>query len=181
MEKAAFHFVLPAIAACGLLISAAYGAESEPSLGQQFIDGHNTLTVSILVPFLEHKRVEQVTVKCDEGKCRVRVVSVPQISCGGSASYASPIQVYDHGPETDGFFTKVTPDGDAMLNIQYIDGMQETRLRVLLRLWKSPDSGIASGGVVGEADASLTRPLRFEPITEIVGTSVICHVRFQSR
>ena len=76
-----------AVAICSALILTARGAESRDSLGQQFIEGHNTVSFSILVPKSEdEKRVEHVTVTCDEGKCRVRVVSISQHACGDGMS-----------------------------------------------------------------------------------------------
>ena len=72
-----------------------------------------------------------------------------------------------------------------MLSVQFIDGGQEAHLRVLLRLQKSPLPNhapfIAAGGVVGEEEIVLSHPTRFAPISEIVGSPIICHARFQSR
>jgi hypothetical protein len=172
---------------CGVLISTACRAESKPPLGQQFIDGHNAVSFSILVPTTEgEKRVENVKVTCDEGKCRVRVESISQRACGGGTT-DEMIQINDYGPEekNEMFRPKVTPGDDGMLIVQFIDAGQEARLRVLLRWEKSalPPNRlfIASGGVVGEEEIVLSRPTRFAPISEIVGAPIICHARFQSR
>jgi hypothetical protein len=174
----------------------ARGAESKPSIAQQFIDGHHAVSFSILVPETEgEKRVERVTVTCDEGKCRVRVVSISQRACGGGMTYQGRgfvpfdemIQVNDYGPEekSTGFRPKVTPGDDGMLIVQFSDGGQDAHLRVLLRWEKSDmpshEQFIASGGVVGEEEIVLSRPIRFAPIAEIVGSPIICHARFQSR
>jgi hypothetical protein len=164
-------------------------------LRSQFIDGHNAVSFSIVVPYTEtEKRVEQVTVTCDEGKCRVRVVRIDQQACGGGMTYPGTgfvpfdemIQINDYGPEEKEplFRPKVTPADNDMLQVQYIDAGQETRLRVLLRWEKSVlthEPFIASGGVVGEEEVVLSRPNRFAPISEIVGSPIICRARFQSR
>ena len=55
----------------------------------------------------DEKRVEHVTVTCDEGKCRVRVVSISQHACGDGMTYQGRgfvpfdemVQVNDFGPE----------------------------------------------------------------------------------
>jgi hypothetical protein len=172
---------------CGVLISTACRAESKPPLGQQFIDGHHAVSFSILVPYTEgEKRVENVKVTCDEGKCRVRVESISQRACGDGPTNEM-IQVNDYGPDQKEtiFRPKVTPGDDDMLIVHYIDVGQEARLRVLLR-WDKSDIPphapfIASGGVVGEEEIVLSRPTRFAPISEIVGSPIICHARFQSR
>jgi hypothetical protein len=97
------------------------------------------------------------------------------------------IQINDYGPEDKNtlFRPKITPGDDETLKVQFIDGGQEARLRVLLRWEKSalpPDRlFIASGGVVGEEEIVLSQPTRFAPISEIVGSPIICHARFQSR
>ena len=181
---------------CGVLISTACRAESKPPLGQQFIDGHNAVSFSILVPDTEgEKRVENVKVTCDEGKCRVRVESISQRACGRGMTYQGRgfvpfdemIQINDYGPEEKDtmFRPKVTPGDDGMLIVQFIDAGQEARLRVLLRWEKSilpnHEPFIASGGVVGEEEIALSQPTRFAPISEIVGAPIICHARFQSR
>ena len=170
---------------CGVLISTACRAESKPPLGQQFIDGHNAVSFSILVPYTEgEKRVENVKVTCDEGKCRVRVESISQRACGGGTTNEL-IQINDYGPEekNEMFRPKVTPGDGEMLIVQFIDAGQEARLRVLLRREKSVGGQpfIASGGVVGEEEIALSKPTRFAPISEIVGSPIICHARFQSR
>ena len=110
------------IAICGVFASIACRAESKPSLGQQFIDGHNTVSFSILVPDTEDaKRVERVKVTCDEGKCRVQVESISQRACGDGTTYPGRgfvpfdqmIQVNDYGPEekSEMFRPKVTLGG----------------------------------------------------------------------
>jgi len=196
MQKAELRLAVLGISICGVLISTACRAQSKPSLAQQFIDGHNSLSFSILVPDTEgEKRVERVTVTCDEGKCRVRVVSISQRACGdgmtipggGFVPFDEMIQINDYGPEENDamFRPKVTPGDDGMLTVQYIDSGLEARLRVLLR-WEKSDVPphkpfIASGGVVGEEAVLLSRPIRFAPISEIVGSPIICHARFQSR
>ena len=87
MGNAELRLAISAIFISGALISTACGAESEPSVGQQFIDGHNAVSFSILVPFVEgEKRVENVRLACDEGKCRVRVVSISQGACGSGTT-----------------------------------------------------------------------------------------------
>lgn len=170
-----------------VLACAAAPVKSEPSLAQQFIEGHHDVSFSILVPYTDgEKRVEKVTVTCDEGKCRVRVVSISQRACGGG-TLDEMIQINDYGPEEkDTFFRpKVTPGDSEMLGVQYIDAGQVARLRVLLRWEKSviPNTElfIASGGVVGEEEIVLSHPTRFAPISEIVGSPIICRARFQSR
>lgn len=105
----------------------------------------------------------------------------------GFVPFDEMIQVNDYGPdEKDTLFRpKVTPGDDGMLIVQYIDSGLEARLRVLLR-WEKSDMPphkpfIASGGVVGEEEIVLSQPTRFAPISEIVGSPVICQARFQSR
>ncbi len=192
MKKNELRLAVSAIAICGVLISTARGAESKPSLGQQFIDGHNDVSFSILVPFTEgEKRVEDVRVTCDEGKCRVRVESISQRACegGGFVPSNEMIQINDYGPDEKNpmFRPKVTPGDDDMLIVRFVDSGQDVRLRVLLRWEKSQlASGrpfLTSGGVVGEEEVvlALARPIRFAPISEIVGSPIICHARFQSR
>ena len=185
MKKTEWRLSISAIAICGALISTARGAELKSSLGLQFIDGHNAVSFSILVPYTEgEKRVENVKVTCDEGKCRVRVESISQRACGGGP-FDEMIQINDYGPEekVKMLRPKVTPGDDGMLIVQFIDAGQDARLRVLLRWEKSiiHTSFIASGGVVGEEEISLSQPTRFEPISEIVGSPIICRARFQSR
>lgn len=185
MKKPELRLAISAMAICGVLNSTACRAESKPSLGQQFIDGHNAVSFSILVPHTEgEKRVERVTVACDEGKCRVRVESISLRACGGGTT-DEMIQINDYGPEEkDAMFRpKVTPGDDDMLIVHYIDGGQEARLRVLLRRETSISHTpfIASGGVVGEEEIVLSRSTRFAPISEIVGSPIICRARFQSR
>jgi hypothetical protein len=184
-----------AIAISGVMLANVCRADSKLSLGQQFIDGHTAVTFSILVPVTEgEKRVENVKVTCDVGKCRVRVASISQRACGGGMTiqgggfvpYDEVIQVNEYGPELNdtAFRPKVTPGDDAMLIVQYIDAGQDARLRVLLRWEKSLIPGqpfIALGGVVGEEEVVLSRPVRFAHISEIVGSAIICHARFQSR
>lgn len=176
--------------------SSTLGAESSPSLGQQFIGGHHALSFSIVVPKTESdKRIEKVTVTCDEGKCRVRVVSISQRACGGGMTYQGRgfvpfdemIQVNDYGPEekSTGFRPRVVPGDDGMLIVHFIDAGQDAHLRVLLR-WETPDVPgherfITAAGVVGEEEIALSQPTRFAPIAEILGAPVICHARFQSR
>lgn len=185
IKKAESRLVISVIATCGVWISTACGAESEPSLGQRFIAGHHAVYFSILVPYTEgEKRVERVTVTCDEGKCRVRVESISQRACGDGTTNEM-IQVNDYGPDQKetNFRPKVTPGDHDMLTVDYIDGGQDVRLRVLLR-WEMSISHtpfIASGGVVGEEEIVLSRPVRFAPISEIVGSPIICRARFQSR
>ena len=196
MKNSNLRLTISAIAICGFLNSTACRAESKPSLGQQFIDGHNAVSFSILVPNTEtEKRVENVRVTCDEGKCRVRVVSISQRACGDGMTYPGKgfvpfdemIQINDYGPEDKRtiFRPKVTPGDDGMLIVQYIDGGQDVHLRVLLwwekSIYPNHEPFIASGGVVGEEEIVLTQPTRFAPISEIVGSPVICHARFQSR
>jgi hypothetical protein len=196
MKNAELRLTISAIAMCGALNSTACRAESKPSLGQQFIDGHHAVSFSILVPSTEsEKRVENVMVKCDEGKCRVRVESISQRACGDGMTYPGGgfvpfdemIQINDYGPEEKStiFRPKVTPGDDGMLIVQFIDGGQDARLRVLLRWEKSiypnQEPFIASGGVAGEEEIVLSQPTRFAPISEIVGSPIICHARFQSR
>jgi hypothetical protein len=196
MKKAELRLAISAIAICGVLNSTACRAESKPSLGQQFIDGHNAVSFSILVPYTEsEKRVENVKVTCDEGRCRVRVESISQRACGGGMTYQGRgfvpfdemIQINDYGPEEKDtiFRPKVTQGDDGMLIVQFIDAGQEARLRVLLRWEKSTlpnhEPFIASGGVVGEEEIVLSQPTRFAPISEIVGSPITCHARFQSR
>jgi hypothetical protein len=170
---------------CGVLISTECRAESKPPLGQQFIEGHNAVSFSILVPYTEgEKRVENVKVTCDEGKCRVRVESISRRACGGGTTNEL-IQINDYGPEekNEMFRPKVTSGDDEMLIVQFIDAGQEARLRVLLR-WEQSVGGrpfIASGGVVGEEEIAFSQPTRSAPISEIVGAPIVCHARFQSR
>jgi len=174
----------------------ACGGESKPSLGQQFINGHNTVSFSIVVPYTEdEKRVENVKVTCDEGKCRVRVESISQRACGGGMTvpgtgfvpFDEMIQINEYGPEEKDavFRPKVTPGDDGLLTVRFIDAGQEVRLRVLLRWEKSVmpsrEPFISSGGVVGEEEIVGSQPIRFAAISEIVGSPVICHARFQSR
>jgi hypothetical protein len=195
-KKAELRLTISAIAMCGVLNSTACKAEPKASLGQQFIDGHNAVSFSILVPHTEsEKRVENVKVTCDEGKCRVRVESISQRACGGGTTYPGRgfvpfdemIQINDYGPEEEDtmFRPKVTPGEDGMLIVQFIDAGQEARLRVILRWEKSNlpnhEPFIASGGVVGEEEIVLSQPTRFAPLSEIVGSPIICHARFQSR
>jgi hypothetical protein len=75
------------------------------------------------------------------------------------------------------------PGGDDMLMVRFVDSGQDVRLRVLLRWQKSPLAGrrpfLTSGGVVGEEEIVLARPIA--PVAEIVGAPIICHARFQSR
>ena len=176
--------------------SSTFEAESSPSLGQQFISGHHALSFSIVVPKTEgENRIEKVTVTCDEGKCRVRVVSISQRACGGGTTYQGKgfvpfdemIQVNDYGPEekSPGFRPTVTPGDDGMLTVRFIDAGQDAHLRVLLQ-WEKSDMPnhepfITSAGVVGEEEIVLSQPTRFAPISEIVGAPVICHARFLSR
>jgi len=190
------NLAVSAIAICGVVIYTALGAESKPSLGQQFIDGNHAVSFSILVPKTEdEKRVEKVTVTCDEGKCRVRVVSISQRACGDGMTYQGSgfvpfnemIQVTDYGPEekSTGFRPKVASGDDGMLIVNFIDAGQDAHLRVLLR-WEKSDMPshepfIASGGVLGEEEIVLSQPTRFAPISEIVGSPIVCHARFQSR
>jgi hypothetical protein len=196
MKDAQLRLAMSAIVVCGVLNSPASWAESKTSLGHQFIDGHNAISFSILVPYTKsEKRVENVKVTCDEGKCRVRVESISQRACGGGMTYQGKgvvpfdemIQINDYGPEEkDAMFRpKVTPGDDGMLIVQFIDAGQEAHLRVLLRREKStlPNNKefIASGGVVGEEEIALSQPIGFAPISEIVGSPIICHARFQSR
>jgi hypothetical protein len=200
VKKAELRLTISAIAICGVLNSTACRAESNPSLGRQFIDGHNTVSFSVLVPGSlreDEKRVERVKVTCDEGKCRVQVASISQRACGGGMTYQGRgfvpfdemIQINDYGPEEKDPMSrpKVTSGDDGMLIVQFIDFGQETRLRVLLRWEKSEmpsrEPFIAAGGVVGEADVWQPNftPHRFAPISEIVGSPIICHARFQSR
>jgi hypothetical protein len=124
------------------LISTAVEAASTSSLGQQFIAGHNTLTFSIVVPYIEgEKRVENVKVTCDEGKCRVRVASILQRACSGGTSDSrgavvpSMIQIEEYRPDDkDPLFRPiVTPGDDGMLSIHYIDSGLEARLRIQSR------------------------------------------------
>jgi hypothetical protein len=171
----------------GALLSTARGADPKSSIGQQFIDGHHDVSFSILAPSTEDtQRVESVTVQCDEGKCRVRVASISQRACG-TAPLDEPIQIRDYGPEQqDTMFRPIVTAGNhGMLIVDFIDGGQEARFRVLLRWEKSAmpnhELFIASGGVVGEEEVVLSRPTRFAPISEIVGSPIICHARFQSR
>jgi hypothetical protein len=88
-------------------------------------------------------------------------------------------------PKNTMFRPKVTPGDDGMLTVQFIDGGQDAHLRVLLRWEKSVmpshEPFIASGGVVGEEEIVLSQPTRFAPISEIIGSPIICHARFQSR
>jgi hypothetical protein len=195
MKKAELILAVSATAICGVLISTACGAESNPSLAQRFIDGHNAVSFSILVPYTEdEKRVENVKVTCDEGKCRVRVESISQRACGGGTPipgggfvpFDEMLQINDYGPEEKDtmFRPKVLAGDDGMLIVQFIDAGQEARLRVQLRWEESVVAHkmfIASGGVVGEEEIALLRPARFAPVSEIVGSPVICHARFQSR
>jgi hypothetical protein len=196
MKKAELRLVISAIAIYGVSTSTACRAGSNPTLSQQFIDGHNAVSFSILVPITEgEKRVENVKVTCDEGKCRVRVESISQRACGdgiaakggGFVPFNEMIQINDYGPEDKdtSLRPKITPGDDETLKVHFIDVGQETRLRVLLRWEKSalPPNRlfIASGGVVGEEEIVLSRPTRFAPISEIVGSPIICHARFQSR
>jgi len=126
LKEAELRLTISAIAICGVLNSTACRAESKPSLGQQFIDGHNAVSFSILVPVTEgEKRVENVKVTCNEGKCQVRVESISQRACGDGMSYPGRgfvpfdemIQINDYGPEEKNaiFRPKVTPGGDEML------------------------------------------------------------------
>ena len=105
----------------------------------------------------------------------------------GFVPFDEMIQVNDYGPEekSTGFRPKVTPSDDGMLIVNFIDAGQDAHLRVLLR-WEKADMPnhepfIASGGVVGEEEIVLSQPTRFAPISEIVGSPIICHARFQSR
>jgi hypothetical protein len=186
----------PFLAICVVLISLPCVAGTEPSLGLQFIGGPAAVSFSMLVPYTEgEKRVENVKVTCDEGKCRVRVESISYRACEGGMTRtdtrSSPsnemIQINDYGPdEKDPMFRpSVTPGGDDMLMVRFVDSGQDVRLRVLLRWQKSPLAGgrpfLTSGGVVGEEEIVLARPIRFAPVAEIVGAPIICHARFQSR
>ncbi len=183
-----------AVAICSALILTARGAESRDSLGQQFIEGHNTVSFSILVPKSEdEKRVEHVTVTCDRNDSPRCVVSISRCGDGmtyqgrGFVPFDEMVQVNDFGPEEESaeFRPKVTPGDDGMLIVNFIDVGQDAHLRVLLRWEKSvmPNHKpfIASSGVVGEEEIPLSQPTRFEPISEIVGSPIICHARFQSR
>jgi hypothetical protein len=187
MKKVELLLAIYGAAICSVLFTAACEAESKPSLGQQFIGGHNSATFSILVPVTEgEKRVEQVRLTCDEGKCRVRVESISQRACGGGTKFDEMIQINDYGPEEKDqmFRPKVTPGDDGMLIVQFIDAGQEAHLRVLLRWEKSVlthESFITSGGVLGDEEIALSKPTRYAPISEIVGSPVICRARFQSR
>lgn len=97
MKRTELRLVICSVAICGVFISKARGAESNPSIGQQFIDGHNYVSFSILVPFAgREKCVEKVTVSCDEGKCRVLVASISQRACGGGMTiHGSGFLPYD--------------------------------------------------------------------------------------
>jgi hypothetical protein len=105
----------------------------------------------------------------------------------GFVPFDEMIQINDYGPEEKDtiFRPKVTQGDDGMLIVQFIDAGQEARLRVLLRWEKSTlpnhEPFIASGGVVGEEEIVLSQPTRFAPISEIVGSPITCHARFQSR
>jgi hypothetical protein len=196
MKKTELRLAVSAMAICGILISMARGAESKPSLGQQFIDGHNQVSIAILAPFTEQeKRVEDVTVTCDEGNCRVRVVSISQRACGGGMTHQGSgfvpfnqlIEINDYGPEENSTWSrpKVTPGDGGILIVNFNDAGRDAHLRVFLRWEKSDMPGhepfIASGGVVGEEEIVLSQPTRFAPISEIVGSPIICRARFQSR
>jgi hypothetical protein len=187
MNKIDLRLAISAIAICGVAISTARGADLKPSIGQQFIDGHHAVSFSIVVPSTEDaKRVENVKVACDKGECRVRVVSISQRACE-TVPVNEMIQINDYGPEENdaAFRPKVTAGDDGILIVHFIDSGQEARLRVLLRWDKSVlpthKPFIASGGVVGEEEVVLSQPARFAPISEIVGSPIICHARFQSR
>jgi hypothetical protein len=105
----------------------------------------------------------------------------------GVMAISQMIQINDYGPEQKESIVrpKVTPSDDGTLKVNYIDEGQDVRLRVLLR-WEKSDipphnAFIASAGVVGEEEIAFVRPLRFAPISEIIGSPIICHARFQSR
>jgi hypothetical protein len=181
---------------CGLLASTAQAADTKPSIGRQFIDGHNSITFSILAPFQENEaKVETVSVRCDAGKCGVRIMRISQRACeggsvhksGGSSTYDELIQTEEHGPEEQILAPKVTPGDDNMLLVQYEDGGRDVRLRVRLTrensVWQRDKQFILVGGVVGEEELGFQtdHPQRFAPITEIVGSAVICRARFLSR
>src|ERR1700722_5870792 len=179
MNKAELCLAIAAIG-IGVLISTMSRAGSKSSLAQQFIDGQNAVSFSILVPYTEgEKRVENVKVTCDEGKCRVRVESISRRACaampdGGSVPFNEMIQINEYGPEEKEamYRPKVSPaEDDETLIVQYIDSGQEAHLRVLLR-WKKPvmpthQPFIAVGGVVGEEEVVPSPPSRFASISEI--------------
>lgn len=194
MQTQRLRFVLAAL--WGLLVSTAQAADTKPSIGQQFINGDNSITFSILAPFEETEtKVERVTVRCDAGKCGVRIMRISQRACegpslhksGGNSTYDELIQTEEHDQDEQTLPPKVTPGDDNMLLVQYEDGGRDVRLRVLLRwensVWQRDKQSIASGGVVGEEELGFQpgHPQRFVPIAEIVGSPIICRARFQSR